>query len=362
MRAAGVPARIVTGYQGGEINPNGNYLIVRQSDAHAWAEVWLESRGWIRVDPTAAVAPERIEQGIEQAITEMDELPLFVRENTTWLKNAYLNWDNINNNWNQWVLGYDDKKQLDFLSKLSGKDLSMKDVAIGMVIAVLSALLITATLTLARKKQKQSLVERYYANYLKQLNKLGISPRIGEGALDFAQRVGKEQPQQAAQAITIANLYNALNFSVQQALLLAKQAADNGEVPVGAVVVKDNVVIGRGSNAPISLSDPSAHAEMLAIRDAAQTIGNYRLNNCTLYVTLEPCAMCAGAIQHARLSKLIYGASDPKTGACGSVVNLMAAETKLNHHTEVSGGVSAEACGELLSTFFQQRRTQQKTR
>jgi tRNA(adenine34) deaminase len=142
---------------------------------------------------------------------------------------------------------------------------------------------------------------------------------------------------------------------MQEAVKLAQQAASNGEVPVGAIVVKDGDIIGRGSNAPISLSDPSAHAEMLAIRDAAKTLGNYRLIDCTLYVTLEPCAMCAGVIQHARLSKLVYGASDPKTGVCGSVINLMA-ETKLNHHTTVIGGVMAEECGGILRTFFKQRR------
>lgn len=145
---------------------------------------------------------------------------------------------------------------------------------------------------------------------------------------------------------------------MQAALDLAMQAADNGEVPVGAIIVKDGEIIGRGSNAPISLSDPSAHAEMLAIRNAASILGNYRLVGCTLYVTLEPCAMCTGVIQHARLSKVVYGASDPKTGACGSVVNLMS-ETKLNHHTEVHGGVLAEECGAILSAFFKQRRNKQ---
>jgi len=142
---------------------------------------------------------------------------------------------------------------------------------------------------------------------------------------------------------------------MQIALELAAQAAAAGEVPVGAIVVKDGVIIGRGSNAPISLSDPSAHAEMLALRDAAKTLGNYRLVDCSLYVTLEPCAMCSGAIQHARIARLIYGASDPKTGACGSVIDLMA-ESKLNHHTEVSGGVMADECGGMLSRFFAGRR------
>ncbi|CAG0958920.1 dCMP deaminase [Methylophilaceae bacterium] len=142
---------------------------------------------------------------------------------------------------------------------------------------------------------------------------------------------------------------------MQIALALAGEAAANGEVPVGAIVVKDGDIIGRGSNAPISQHDPSAHAEIQAMRNAAKTLGNYRLVGCTLYVTLEPCAMCAGAIQHARIARLVYGASDPKTGACGSVVNLMA-EEKLNHHTEVDGGILAAECGAMLSEFFAGRR------
>ena len=142
---------------------------------------------------------------------------------------------------------------------------------------------------------------------------------------------------------------------MQIALDLAKLAAENGEVPVGALVVKNGEIIGRGSNAPIGLHDPSAHAEIIAMRQAAQYLGNYRLVDCALYVTLEPCAMCAGAMQHARIAKLIYGASDAKTGACGSVINVMA-EPKLNHHAEVLGGVLATECGAVLSDFFKQRR------
>ena len=142
------------------------------------------------------------------------------------------------------------------------------------------------------------------------------------------------------------------------ALDLARQAALNGEVPVGAIIVKDGEIIGRGSNAPIALHDPTAHAEMIAMREAAQHLGNYRLVDCTLYVTLEPCAMCSGAMQHARIKRLVYGASDPKTGACGSVINLMS-EEKLNHHTEVVGGVMAEECGAVLTEFFKQRRSKQ---
>jgi tRNA(adenine34) deaminase len=142
---------------------------------------------------------------------------------------------------------------------------------------------------------------------------------------------------------------------MQMALQLAKQAALAGEVPVGAIVVKDGVIIGRGSNAPIVNHDPTAHAEIQAMRAAALHLGNYRLVDCTLYVTLEPCAMCSGAIQHARIARLVYGANDLKTGACGSVVNLMN-EPKLNHHTQVTSGVLAEPCAQVLSEFFAARR------
>ncbi len=124
---------------------------------------------------------------------------------------------------------------------------------------------------------------------------------------------------------------------------------------MGAVVVKDGQVIATGYNAPIGQHDPTAHAEIQALRAAAVKLGNYRLVDCTLYVTLEPCAMCSGAIQHARIARLVYGASDAKTGCCGSVVNLMA-ESRLNHHCSVEGGILAEACSGLLSTFFRQRR------
>ena len=148
---------------------------------------------------------------------------------------------------------------------------------------------------------------------------------------------------------------------MRYALELAGQAQRAGEVPVGAVVVKNGEIIGRGFNAPISHHDPSAHAEMLALRDAAQNIGNYRLVGCELFVTLEPCLMCAGAILHARIARLVYGASDPKTGACGSVLDVFGEGLRLNHHAEVVVGVLAEECGLMLSNFFALRRVQQKT-
>ena len=144
------------------------------------------------------------------------------------------------------------------------------------------------------------------------------------------------------------------------ALELARQAAQAGEVPVGAVVVKNGEIIGRGCNGPIGRHDPSAHAEMLALRDAALHEGNYRLVDCDLYVTLEPCLMCVGAMFHARIRRVVYGASDPKTGAAGSVMNLFE-EQRLNHHAEVQGGVLADECGSILSQFFSARRAQQRS-
>ena len=139
------------------------------------------------------------------------------------------------------------------------------------------------------------------------------------------------------------------------AYIQAQRAWDAGEVPVGAVIVKDGVVIARGYNHPIGEHDPTAHAEIMALRAAAKLLGNYRLPGCELFVTLEPCVMCAGAMMHARLSRVVYGAGDPKTGACGSVLNLFDQE-KLNHHTLISAGVMADECGQLLKDFFANRR------
>ena len=142
---------------------------------------------------------------------------------------------------------------------------------------------------------------------------------------------------------------------MQAALSQAHNAWALGEVPVGALVVRDGEVIATGFNQPIGTHDPTAHAEIMALRAAAAILGNYRLPGCELFVTLEPCVMCAGAMMHARLARVVYGAADPKTGACGSIVNLFEQE-KLNHHTEVTGGVMALECGQLLKDFFAERR------
>ena len=140
------------------------------------------------------------------------------------------------------------------------------------------------------------------------------------------------------------------------AIELAEEAGRCGEVPVGAVVVgPDGRIVGRGFNQPILRRDPTAHAEIMALRAAAQTLSNYRMPGCTLYVTLEPCAMCAGAIMHSRIGRVVFGARDPKTGVAGSVIDLFS-ETRLNHHAAVEGGLLADTCGGLLSGFFAARR------
>jgi len=142
---------------------------------------------------------------------------------------------------------------------------------------------------------------------------------------------------------------------MERAITLARQAAALGEVPVGAVLVRQGEILGEGYNRPIGACDPTAHAEILALRQAAARVGNYRLPDSTLYVTLEPCPMCAGAIVHARVKRVAFGACDPRSGAGGTVLNLLQSE-QLNHRTEVTAGIAGEACGELLWEFFRLRR------
>lgn len=142
---------------------------------------------------------------------------------------------------------------------------------------------------------------------------------------------------------------------MRRALELARLAGEQGEVPVGAVVVHEGRIVGEGWNHPISAADATSHAETEAIRAACRTLGNYRIPGTTLYVTLEPCVMCTGAIMHARIGRVVFGASDPKTGACGSVVNLFA-EQKLNHHATIAGGVLGEESAQMLRAFFAGRR------
>ncbi len=147
---------------------------------------------------------------------------------------------------------------------------------------------------------------------------------------------------------------------MRHALMLARRTAEAGEVPVGAVLIQDGNIIGEGWNHPIAAHDPTAHAEIAALRAGALTLNNYRLASTTLYVTLEPCVMCVGAMVHARIARLVFGAYDPKTGAAGSVFDLVAA-TQHNHRIELRGGVLAEECGALLSEFFRARRGGRKS-
>lgn len=148
-------------------------------------------------------------------------------------------------------------------------------------------------------------------------------------------------------------------YWLEYALTLANKAQQQGEIPVGAVIVKDGEVVGEGWNQSITLNDPSAHAEIMAIRDAGQKLDNYRLIDTTLYVTLEPCPMCAGALVHSRIGRLVFGAADLKTGAAGSVMNLVA-HPSLNHQLEVEAGVCAELCSAKISAFFKMRRAEKK--
>lgn len=143
---------------------------------------------------------------------------------------------------------------------------------------------------------------------------------------------------------------------MDHALALAERAARAKEVPVGAVLVMHGEILGEGWNRPVATHDPSAHAEILALREAGEKLGNYRLPGTCLYVTLEPCVMCAGAIIHARVERVIFGARDPKAGACGSVFDLLPSDGRFNHRTECTGPVSGDACGELLRSFFRARR------
>lgn len=212
MRAAGIPARIVTGYLGGETNPVGDYLIVRQSDAHAWTEVWLRDTGWVRVDPTAAVSPARVERGIAASVDAASPLPLFVRTDFPLLRQLHLGWDTIAYQWNQWILGYNPERQRYIASSL-GLGTSWRGLAVALAIA---AGLITAVLAMlmlrSRARRGPDPVEKAYERYCRSLSKAGLPREPHEGAFDYAMRVQGSRPDLAREVDVVAELYGDLRY------------------------------------------------------------------------------------------------------------------------------------------------------
>jgi hypothetical protein len=216
MRAAGIPARVVTGYQGGEYNDLGNYYVIRQSDAHAWAEVWLQNRGWVRYDPTAAVAPGRIQSGLSAAIPNNASLPFFVRTQSPLLLKLRLNLDTLTNQWNQWVLSYNTEQQFALLTRLGMEDITWQKLAMNMFGGV--ALLVGIfTLFMLRRLQLQDTdaVQTYYLNFCKKLAKTGITRTPHEGAQDFANRAALLKSKQAKAIQDITAQYIALRYQNQ---------------------------------------------------------------------------------------------------------------------------------------------------
>ncbi len=222
MRAAGIPARVVTGYQGGEVNPIGNYLIVRQAEAHAWSEVWLPEHGWVRVDPTAAASPARVDSGIRAAIPAADLIPgLISAEQVEWLRSFSLSWDAANNQWNQWVLGYNFERQKRLLTQWGRKDVNWQDLVIALMIAAGVVLLSLSFYLLVRRTQrKRDPVLKVYEKFCMQLNKIGISRGPGEGPMDLASRASATAPEFASAIEEITAVYVGLRYGTQNAFTL----------------------------------------------------------------------------------------------------------------------------------------------
>lgn len=211
MRAAGVPARVVAGYQGGEINPVDGYLTVRQSDAHAWSEIWLAGQGWVRVDPTAAVAPSRIEQGIAAALPESDPLPVVVRLDADWARQLRNRWEAANNAWNQWVLGYNPQRQREVLSRLGLQQPDWQEMTATLAVFCALALLAVTLWTLPRRRRRDP-VQHAWQIVCARLARHGIRRAEWEGPVDFAERVAREKPELAALAATAAGHYADLRY------------------------------------------------------------------------------------------------------------------------------------------------------
>jgi transglutaminase-like putative cysteine protease len=213
MRAAGVPARIVLGYQGGEYNPAGSYWMVRQSDAHAWAEVWLKDRGWVRIDPTAAVAPQRVEQGLTSSVGEGNAIPRLTMDEPEWLRQTRLSWDAMNNGWNQWVLGYSQERQSQLLSWIAGHDVSWKELTFTLAagIGILFLLLAAATLRQLGATPRDP-AQAAYGIFCRKLARKGLPRHPHEGPLDYAQRAAAARPEIRAPIEEISALYVGLRY------------------------------------------------------------------------------------------------------------------------------------------------------
>ncbi|OGA41217.1 MAG: hypothetical protein A3G24_02035 [Betaproteobacteria bacterium RIFCSPLOWO2_12_FULL_62_13] len=213
MRAAGIPARIVTGYLGGELNPLGNYMIVRQSDAHAWTEVWVRDQGWVRVDPTAAVSPERVQSGIAAAVPRTDPLPLFVRGDYAWLRQVRLTWDSLANTWNQWVLGYNQERQHRLLSNVGIDDATWRSLAIILVGATCLILIVLSPLMLRKLRTTVSdPVKLAYLRFCGKLKRKGVPRDPAEGPTDYAARLSRIRPDLAPAVAAITRLYVTLRY------------------------------------------------------------------------------------------------------------------------------------------------------
>lgn len=210
MRAAGIPARVVTGYLGGEFNPLGDYLIVRQSDAHAWTEIWLQGQGWIRVDATAFIAPERVEQGLAGALSGNDNLPFLARRSEGLLKTMNLQWDALNTAWNRWVLGYDPELQQQLMDRIGLGDWRRLVAALGTAMALTLALLAAMLLIDARRQEDPLLAT--YARFCRKLERRGLGRELHEGPHDYAARISRLRPEIAADVTRITQLYSHLRY------------------------------------------------------------------------------------------------------------------------------------------------------
>ena len=228
LRAAGVPARVVTGYQGGELNELGGYYILRQADAHAWAEVWLGERGWIRYDPTAAIAPARIESGLSAALSDPAALPFMARNPPPWLRNLRFNWDALANQWNQWVLGYNPETQFAFLTRLGMEDISWQKMALNMLAGIFVLVGVFTLLLLRRLVVRQTdPVQTVWLKLCRKLAKAGLPRMPHEGPQDYAARVSAMHPDIAARMNDLAARYVALRYQARSedtAVLAFKRA------------------------------------------------------------------------------------------------------------------------------------------